>query len=229
MKTAPFAVLPLCALLAMIWNATAQAQAASPATDQAPVPRLAAAPGSFAWTVQYQYKLADPFPKTSNPVDAQIYDRMRKAHPRLESVQVIKAENRREEVEKYTDGSETARWMVGDHLLTDNRVSHSVQIVNAAQSAVKFQEDFYDLDWINKAEFRGHQTIRGIDCYVYHAVATGDDIGKTAYVNAKSGLPLMIDTADAVLTYSFKPSNSDVVLPEDLNRRLQSVVNVKPA
>src|ERR1700677_3392536 len=96
--------------------------------DKAPVPRLAATPGSYAWTIQYQYKLADPYPKPMNAKDAMVQEELRKEYPRLVTVQVTKAGDKRKEVDHYADDSETIKCVVGDVYLIDNRPAHAIGV-----------------------------------------------------------------------------------------------------
>ena len=189
--------------------------------DAPPVPRLASAPDTSTWTIQYQYLQTDPYPKTSNPIDAQIYEKMRKAYPRLETVQVTKAANKRKEVDQYADKSESTNWIVGDILLTDTRVYHAVNITNSKLSGINYKNDFYNLDWINKAAYKGRQKFQGIDCYVYGADAADGSGAQTAYVDAQTNLPFVIQNAQATLTYTFQSSSETVELPPDMARHLE--------
>jgi hypothetical protein len=87
-------------------------------------------------------------------------------------------------------------------------------------------DDFYDLDWINTAEYKGHQKYQEVDCYVYHSNATANSVEQTAYINVKTGLPQGIDTTDATLTYSFRPSTDPLEVPKDVDQRVRGFLEL---
>ena len=210
------------ALLFSVSGLAAKAQNISPASDKPPVPRLGTAPDLSAWTIQYKYKQADPYPKATNPIDQKIYDKMRAAHPRLLLVQFVKAGARRKEVQQYADGTETIRWLDGDILTTDNRVSHSLQTFTAKESDIPFKDDFYTLEWVNQAGYVGRQDHNGVTCYVYHLKKSGDTDEQTAYVDVKTNLPAEIETGEAILDFTFGSSSDTLELPKDVAARLQA-------
>jgi len=200
-----------------------RAQEPAPAEATPPVPRLAAAPDMTAWTIQYQYKVADPYPKTSNPIDNMVYDKMRKEHPRLMSVVTEKAGNRRKEVQHFADGSETVNWVVGDYMVGNYRVTHTISTVNSRQAEIPFKQDFYQLGWINKAQFQGRQSYQGVSCWAYHRPPGPDNDEQTAYIDAKSGLPVAIEKEDAIVVYSFAASGDALDVPPEINREIQKL------
>ncbi len=200
-----------------------RAQEPAPAAATPPVPRLAPAPDSSAWTIQYQYKVADPYPKTSNPIDNMVYEKMRKEHPRLVSVVTEKAGNRRKEVEHFADGSETVIWVVDDYMVGNYRVTHIISALNSKQAEIPFKQDFYQLDWINKAQSQGRQSYQGVSCWAYHRPPGADNDEQTAYIDAKSGLPVAIEKEDAIVVYSFTASSDALDVPPEINREIQKL------
>jgi len=195
------------------------------APDQAPEPRLGSAPSSSTWTIQYQYKQADPYPKPATALDAQIFERLRQAYPRLQTVQVNKAGKNRKEVCHYADGSEMFKWIIGDYFLTEMRVTHAISIATPAAADVKFKDDFYDLAWINQADYKGQQDYQGTSCRVYDLKGTADTQEQTAYIDAKTSLPVGIETADATLLYTFRPSSETIELPPGMAAHLKMYLN----
>jgi hypothetical protein len=198
------------------------AQEASSPGDKPPVPRLAPAQAMSGWTVQYQYKQPDPYPKTSNPIDAEIFERMRKNNPRLTTLQVAKADDRKKKVESYADGSETLTWFVGDYLVMNRRVSHIISVGTVKQTDFNFRQDFYELAWVEKADYEGRHEYQGVNCYVYKATDPGTGGETTAYINVATGLPQAVETGDAILSYHFAPSSDSLEVPNDIAQRITS-------
>ena len=189
--------------------------------DKAPVPRLAATPGSYSWTIQYQYKPADPNAKPPSENDAKIQAAMSKAFPRLVTVRVTKVADKKKEVYHYADDSETINCVVGDVYLIDSRPAHAIGVGSTKDSDIRYKEDFYDLDWINKAEYKGHQQFQGTDCYTYYQKATDNDDERTAYIDSKTRLPVAVQNSQATLIYTFSSSTEVVELPESLATKLK--------
>jgi hypothetical protein len=198
------------------------AQDTPPVADKAPVPRLSPAPAMSAWTIQYQYRQADPYPKTGNAVDDAIHDKMRRAYPRLETVEVVKTDNRRKEVYHYVDGTETTQWIIGDYVSDDMRLSHLTPTGNALETDVDLRKDFYDLDWINKAAYQGHQDYQGVDCYVFKGIAADVTPGLIAYINARTRLPQAIQASDGVRIYTFRVSTDNLEVPDEVSQRVKA-------
>ncbi|MEJ0001074.1 MAG: hypothetical protein WDO13_19105 [Verrucomicrobiota bacterium] len=128
------------------------------------MPRLVDAPARAAWTISVKPKQAAP------PAVSAVDQRYYKAHPPLVSIDVTKAPGKRREIEHYADGSQTVRWIVDDILTTDVR-DHTLQTATAAQMKVNFKDEFYQLAWINRADYQGHQTVGQDDCWVYKGQA----------------------------------------------------------
>jgi hypothetical protein len=194
------------------------------AADAPPVPRLATAPATSAWTVRYTYTQADPFPKSPNPINEKINEEMRKANPRLESVEVTKAGDKRREISHYADGSDSTIWVVGDIFTLDHRLTHILSSGNSRQMDTKFKEDFSDLDWIDKADYQGRQNYQGAECYVYHLAETDQADEKTAYVNVATGLPQAVVTPAATASYSFRSSSDSVDVPPNVQKEIQDFI-----
>jgi hypothetical protein len=198
-----------------------QAQDQPPAADKPPVPRLGPVPDMSSWTVQYQYKQADPFPKSTTPVNEAINEKMRKANPRLDTVQAVKSSDNRKKILHYADGSETVQWLVGDFVVHNMRESHLITVVKSKDRGINFTEDFDDLDWIDKAEYKGRQDYQGASCYVYKfSDPSGGD--ETAYISVKTNLPQAIDTPQAVITYSYTSSSVPIDVPPDVIQQIKT-------
>jgi hypothetical protein len=209
-------VIPLTVIfcLAMVYRAAA-------APDIAPVPRLATAPSESAWTIDYQYKSPNPLLKPPDPSYTALFEKMRSENPRLLNVQVVKAGDRRNEIYQYDDGSQTVWWVVKDSLVIDMRLSHFLTFNTSSDPlSPRFTHDFDSLAWIDQAEYQGHKIFQGADCCVYYTKGTADHGEETAYIDAKSGLPIGAQQGDVTLSYTFKSSNKAIEIPPKVDAEI---------
>jgi hypothetical protein len=153
---------------------------------------------------------------------------MRKANPRLISVQVTKAGGKKKEVYHYADDSETIICVVGDIFLIDSRPAHAVGLGSTDDpGAKKYGDDFYDLDWVNKAEYNGHQDYQGISCCTYYQKGAEGTDEMTAYIDVKTRLPVAVQNSQATLSYTFRSSTDAVELPARLVTKLNEALQAR--
>lgn len=196
--------------------------------DVAPVPRLGTAPSTSAWTIAYQYQTPNPYLKPPDPSQAAVYEKLRNLYPRLVSINVIKSADRRKEVLQLDNQTESIRWIEGKLLGWQNLKLNTFVISDATSPGVTpFNHDFDSLSWIDQADYKGHQSYQGVDCCVYHSTATPQG-EQTAYIEAKSGLPVGVQQNGVTLHYVFMPSNESVQFPPDVEARFKEYLTVNP-
>ena len=198
------------------------------APDKPPDPRLGTAPAMSAWTITYQYAKPDPYLTPPDPSQAALYARMHKNFPRLIQINVTKAGNNRKEVYSLNDQEQSIRWIMGNLLLWLNPTRKTSAIWNAKMpDAIQFTHDFDSLDWVNTADYQGHQTFQQVDCCTYHAANT--PLGEqTAYINAKTGLPVATVAGTVTVSYSFSASQDPVTMPPEVTAKFNDYLSFNP-
>jgi len=88
----------------------------------------------------------------------------------------------------------------------------------------RFSHDFDSLDWVGKADYQGHQTFQQVDCCVYYSKATPQG-EQTAYIDAKSGLPVGVQQANLTLIYTFHSSSDPVEIPPAVQAQLKAYLD----
>jgi hypothetical protein len=196
-------------------------------TDAPPVPRLATAPSSSAWTIAYQYKTPNPYLKPPSPSLAGLYQNLLNQNPRTLSIQITKSGDNRKESVSFDNQKQQTRWIVGKLMVTQNAQANYSVWDSRTPGSPLFTHDFDSLEWIDKADYGGHQNYQGIDCCVYHAkdAPEGDE---TAYINAQTGLPVGVQQGALTLTYSFAGSASDVEIPAAVTAQIQRYLQINP-
>jgi hypothetical protein len=196
-------------------------------TDAPPVPRLAAAPSSSAWTIAYQYKTPNPYLKSPDPSLAVLYKHLLNQNPRTLSLQITKSGDNRKELVSFDNQTQQIQWIVGKLLVTQNAQATYSVWDSRTPGTPPFTHDFQSLDWIDKADYGGHQNYQGIDCCVYHSKDTpGGDL--TAYIDAKTGLPVGVQEGAVTLTYTFAGSGGDIEIPAAVLAQIQRYLQISP-
>ena len=194
------------------------------ASEAAPVPRLGTAPSSSAWTISFQYKSPNPALKLASADPAQA-EWIRTHNPRLSTIRVIKAGDHKKETFQYDNQTQVIHWVVGDILVSENLQDNTLSPLSMKDSgAVLFAHDFDSLAWVDQAQYEGHQIFQGTDCCVY--LGKGDDAGgdQTAYIDAKSGLPVGVQAGDTTLLYNFTPSNDVIEIPAKVAASIKAYI-----
>ena len=195
------------------------------APDLPPVPRMAAAPSSASWTIDYQYKTPNPYLKPPDPSQADAFARMRNQYARPVSIQVTKAGDHKKEVLQLDNQTQRIRWIRGDLMVLEDPQRKTFSTWDAkVPGTVPFSHDFDSLDWVDKADYEGHQTFQQVDCCAYHAKATPQG-EQTAYIDAKSGLPVGVQQANLTLIYTFHSSSDPMEIPPAVEAQLKAYLD----
>ena len=174
------------------------------------------------WTVAYQYKGPNPFLNPPTPADAHIYGLMEKEHPRFISTNAIKSGKMKMEVTLFDDNTQAISCAVDDVIMVKERGSNFIEVHTAHEwGETHTGNDFESLSWIDKAEYKGRQDIQGIPCCTYLLPAKDQLTDQTAYINAKTGLPVEVDIDKLTVTYTFTPTTKAVELPPEFVARLK--------
>lgn len=191
------------------------------APEAPPVPRLNAAPGSSAWTIEYQYKAPNPYLTPPDPSQADAYARLRNQFARPVSIQVAKEGYHRKEVFLLDNQKKTIRWIIGDLLVMENPQLNTFSVWDAkVPGTFPFLHDFDSLSWVDQADYKGHQTFQQTDCCVYTSKST--PIGEqTAYISAASGLPVGVQQGGVTLLYTFTSSGGSIEIPAEVMARIR--------
>jgi hypothetical protein len=194
----------------------------SAAPDAAPVPRLGTAPASSTWTITYQYRNPNPYLKPPTPAEAPLYKKLNDQSPRFLNIEVIKAETKKKEVYHFDNQTEVVRWIVDKVLFWGNSKTNTFLIHDEKDPmSTKFSHDFDSLAWVDQADYEGHQTFQQIDCCAYHSKATPQG-EQTAYIDAKSGLPVGVQQTNLMLTYTFRSPGDPVDIPPAVEAQLKA-------
>ena len=190
--------------------------------DVPPVPRIKTVTEPMVWTINYQYQEPNPYLSPPTPADAYIYDRMEKENPRFTSSNVIKSGNKKIEITLFDDKSQTIACMVDGIIMEKSRLTNQIQVHKITDWGDSHSgHDFESLDWIDKAEYKGRQEFQGADCYIYYLPPKEELAARTAYINAKTGLPVSVQIDKLTITYTFTPTTQAVELPPDFVVRLK--------
>lgn len=191
-------------------------------TSSTPPPaiRLGAAPERQSWTIRYAYTQANQFPAPANEKQAAAFKKLREAHPRITEVQVVKAARQRQETHIYENGDRAQSWVDGDMIVTRARGYDSLFAYLASDpESPQFTGDFNDLAWVVDAAYLGRDSLNGERCHVY---ASGEGAAvQRAFISETSGLPLRVQTPEAVATYEYSSSAPGIQIPPEVTARMR--------
>ncbi len=191
-------------------------------SDVPPNPRVKSVQGPMMWTLDYKYSGPNPYLKPPTPDDTYIYARLESENPRYVSTKVIKSGDRRLDVTVFDDNTQTVVCVIGDLVMTKKRLLPYIEARKISQGLDRnIGDDFGSLAWVNKAEYKGHQDFQGTTCCVYYVHPDRELSARTAYIDAKTGLPSGVVINDLTITYSFSPTDQAVELPPEFVGRLK--------
>jgi hypothetical protein len=195
------------------------------ASEAAPVPRLGTAPSSSAWTISVQYKSPNPAIKLAASADPAQAEWIRTHNPRVVAIRVVKAGENKKETFQYDNQTQVIQWVIGDTLVSENLQDNTLSPLGMKDSgAVLFAHDFDSLAWVDQAQYEGHRIFQGTDCCVYVEKAGDQGVEQTAFIDAKSGLPVGVQAGDTTVLYTFTPSSDAIEIPAKVAATIKAYI-----
>jgi hypothetical protein len=202
-------------LIAFLVLGTTSASLAAP--DAPPPPYVGPAPAPGSWTIDVQQK-RPALPKSTDPKLAALQTLLLKMHPRLLQQIVQQSGRIRHEETHWEDGTQDVLWFYGGSTMFHPRYYTPENILmfppGSSGAPQQSKSNFPDLDWIRPETFAGTTTYQGAKCYLYKMtrpplaggdiLAPADNVEVSAWIDAKTLLPIAVEDPALVKRYTFK-------------------------
>jgi hypothetical protein len=207
-----------CLLLSGISGSSAEAP---------PVPyKEPAAPCKWTETFVYTGGMKRP----DDPAAAARFDNRNRLSPKPKVRTVYDDGTLRREVDEWMSGKKTERWIIGDYAVYEpvNFTKKDIiyRLLESSELA-QMRNCFPDLSWIKPAHWKGNEKYEGKSAHAYEmqtANPQGEKDVFKAWIDAKSLLPLAMESSTVKISYDFpgdKPADLLSQMPEDYQKVLE--------
>ena len=215
-------------------------QEPSPPKEAPPDPPLmSSAPADCQWTITYTPKTPEKEPATADDIRNR---KMRQRYsPMVLAKHVIKSAGQVAIYTTYEANMKSEAWVVNGYLF-----ELPLREGEGIRGDARGQGDFPEIDWVSAANFRGTVDLKGNKAHLYApddadahpapspssgphptplAVAPLKPAQLRAYIDAKTRLPVMVDTGATVMTYQYTGPAATPPVPDE---RIKKIMRDSP-